>query len=158
MKVLREEEFDSSKTNQKFEQIDSKINVLSSEVKEKLESVRNVVDSMKKEVEKIEEKHKETNNTISKSDSINKLQDMKNYLDYNKEYNKSIERERIEKKSKHELDNLILLKEKVHFRKRNSKSAEKYNNMNNSSQVHRVKGMKLTSRKTLNDASFSSLE
>ena len=51
---------------------------------------------------------------------------MRDYLDYNKEYNKKEQQKRIELKSKKELDNMIMLNEKmVSFRNRESKSVEK---------------------------------
>ena len=157
-KEFKEDEFSSSKREQ-YQKIDSKIDLLKSEVKEKLQNFETEISSVKDNVSKIEEKQKTTDEYLGipsvtrsgviggeNSSSINiliinnlnvgisdktignyqTLEDMRDYLDYNKEYNKKEQQKRIELKSKKELDNMIMLNEKMaSFRNRESKSVEK---------------------------------
>ena len=132
--------------------MDSKIDILQTEVEERFNSVKNVVETVKKEVDKIDEKQKQTDRKLSSNESNAKLQDMKNYLSYNKEYNRSVEKERIQKKSKQELDHMVKLNEKINFRKRNSKSAEK------NKVTKRMQKLKLTMRDTFNETNYSTIE
>ena len=132
--------------------MDSKIDILQTEVEEKFNSVKNVVETVKKEVDKIDEKQRQTDRKLSSNESNAKLQDMKNYLSYNKEYNRSVEKERIQKKSKQELDHMVKLNEKINFRKRNSKSAEK------NKVTKRMQKLKLTMRDTFNETNYSTIE
>jgi hypothetical protein len=114
----------------RVDKIDSEFDIFKSEVKGKIDSIEDKIDAVEESVSKIGEKQKEAETTINqlsdkKIAGVNMLDDMKHYLEYNKQYNEDEKRRRIEKKSKKELDELINLHERISFRKRNSKSAEK---------------------------------
>ncbi|CAI2363064.1 unnamed protein product [Moneuplotes crassus] len=165
----------TARHNQKFEQIDSKFQDLNSEVNQKIESVNSVVDNVRKEVIKIDQQRRSTEEQNPafveglaagsnryqgaygaqdphSTKTISQLRDMKNYLEYNKEYNQSIERKRVERKSKAELDSLVIVKERTKIRNKSSKSAEKYSNL---PQVHKLKNLKLFKRNDMNQTMFS---
>ena len=136
--------------------MDSKFDLLQSEVKEKFVTIETEIGTVKENVTKIEEKQKETETKFAMSENsiphLSMLGEMKDYLEYNKQYNKNEERKRIEKKSKKELDELIHLNDKISFRKRNSKSAEK------NAFIRGTKKLRLLNREQANDCNYTTVD
>lgn len=147
---------ESSIQKDRFEQIDTKFDMFECQVKDKFENIETKVTTVEQNVTKIEEKQKETNSILgfspNKPLSSDKMGDMKNFLEYNKQYNKNEERKRIEKKSKKELDQMINLNERMCFRNRNSKSAEK------STLAQPGKKFKLPQRESDNNCNYTTIE
>lgn len=135
-----------------FEKIDSKIDLLKSEVKERIESVEHSVEEVRANVSKVEERHKQTEIKLGIADGGPGLAEMREYLEYNKQFNINEEKKRIENKSKKELDHIIELKQKMTHRKRNSKSAEK------SSVLNGAKRLKLGMRESFKQGDYTTIE
>lgn len=115
-------------------------------------TVENSVEEIKANVIKVEEKQKQTEIKLGNADAGPGLAEMREYLEYNKQFNKNEEKKRIENKSKKELDHMIELKEKMTHRKRNSKSAEK------SVMLNGARRLKINMRENLKQGDYTTIE